>query len=112
MRIFRIPIQIMEKLFHVREVRKDDLKPEISAPQKPAGTFVNKLTAASLRQLLGRDFPIKISVWRSVSVRFLRAMIQPGLLGKFWLNVLYMKEELFPGFFGEKGQYPLITFKK
>ncbi len=57
MRIFRIPIQIMEKLFHVGEVRKDVLKPEISAPQKPAGTFVNKLTLPALGNYLGDGFP-------------------------------------------------------
>ena len=112
MRIFRFPMRIMEKFIHVGEDRTDDAKPAGAITQKPAGTFVHKLTTTSLRQLLGEDFPIKIAVWRSVSVRFLRAMIQPALLGKFWLKVLYMKEEWFPGFFGEKGQYPLITFKK
>jgi len=73
---------------------------------------VHKLGAASLRQQLGQDFPVEIRVWRSVSVRFLRAMIHPFLLGRFWLWVLYILEELSPRFFGEKGQYPLITFNK
>lgn len=112
MRLFRFPIRVMEKLFHVGEDCILDIKPAGTAAQKPAGTFVHKLTAASLKQLLGDDFPIKIGVWRSVSVRFLRAMIQPALFGKFWLKVLYMKEDWFPGFFGKKGQYPLVTFKK
>jgi ubiquinone/menaquinone biosynthesis C-methylase UbiE len=53
-----------------------------------------------------------ISVWRSVSVRFLRAMIHPFLFGRIWLWILFGLEELFPTFFGEKGQYPLITFTK
>ncbi len=112
MQIFHFPMRTMEKLFHVGEVKRVNLETANDAQQKPAGTFVHKLTAASLRRLLGEGFPIKISVWRSVSVRFLRAMIQPSFLGKFWLKVLYMKEEWFPGFFGEYGQYPLITFKK
>lgn len=112
MQIFHLPMRIMEKLFHVGEVKRVNQESDNEKQQKPAGTFVHKLTAASLRRLLGEDFPIKISVWRSVSVRFLRAMIQPPLLGKIWLQVLFMKEEWFPGFFGEFGQYPLITFKK
>jgi SAM-dependent methyltransferase len=112
MSIFRFPILIMEKIFHVGEARVGDSKADGGKTQKPDGTFVNKLSPTNLRQLLGEDFPIKITVWRSVSVRFLRAMIQPALLGKFMLKVLYMKEEWFPGFFGEKGQYPLITFNK
>jgi SAM-dependent methyltransferase len=112
MRFFRLPMRIMEKLFHAFEENRKNLESIDEAQHKPAGTFVNKLTAISLRRLLGEDFPIKISVWRSVSVRFLRAMIQPSFFGKFWLQVLYMKEEWFPGFFGVYGQYPLITFRK
>lgn len=112
MRFFRLPMRIMEKLFQGSEGRTVNVKSNDLVTQKPAGTFVHKLTATSLRQLLGKDFPIKIAVWRSVSVRFLRAMIHPALLGRFWLKVLYIKEELFPEFFGKKGQYPLITFKK
>jgi len=112
MRFFRLPMRIMEKLFQGSEDRTVNVKSNDLVTQKPAGTFVHKLTATSLRQLLGKDFPIKIAVWRSVSVRFLRAMIHPALLGRFWLKVLYIKEELFPEFFGKKGQYPLITFKK
>ncbi|MCJ7519869.1 MAG: class I SAM-dependent methyltransferase [Anaerolineaceae bacterium] len=112
MRFFRLPMRIMEKLFQGSEGRTVNVKSNDLVTQKPAGTFVYKLTATSLRQLLGKDFPIKIAVWRSISVRFLRAMIHPALLGRFWLKVLYIKEELFPEFFGKKGQYPLITFKK
>ena len=112
MRLFRLPMRIMEKLFHAPENNQQSLGSTKESQPKPAGTFVNKLTASNLRQLLGDDFPIKIRVWRSVSVRFLRAMIQPSLLGKFWLKVLYLKEEWFPGFFGIYGQYPLITFRK
>lgn len=114
MRLFRLPMRVMEKLFNAAENDQKSLGSAEGAPlkSKPAGTFVNKLTASNLRQLLGGDFPITIRVWRSVSVRFLRAMIQPSLLGKFWLKILYMKEERFPGFFGIYGQYPLITFRK
>ncbi len=112
MRFFRLPIRMMEKLFLTADENQNKSRPAEVSENKPAGTFVNKLTASNLRLLLGKDFPIKIRVWRSVSVRFLRAMIQPGLLGRFWLKVLYLKEEWFPGFFGIYGQYPLITFKK
>ena len=112
MRLFQFPIRAMEKIFHAAENNQKRLESAEEGQLKPAGTFVNKLTASTLRQLLGEDFPIKIRVWRSVSVRFLRAMIQPSLFGRFWLKVLFMKEEWFPGFFGVYGQYPLITFKK
>jgi SAM-dependent methyltransferase len=115
MRFFKYPILMMEKLFPVGEKKPAEKKTVVAEPQiqlKPEGTFVYKLTSSSLKQLLGEDFQLKIRVWRSVSVRFLRAMIQPDLAGKFWLKLLYIKEELFPGLFGVLGQYPLIIFIK
>ena len=113
MRWFNKPILVMEKLFHKfppssKQVKKNDG----DIFKKPKGTFVHKLNAQGLRDLLGANFSISINVWRSVSVRFLRAMIHPFLFGRIWLWILFGLEELFPAFFGEKGQYPLITFTK
>jgi hypothetical protein len=39
-------------------------------------------------------------------------VIKPWLLGRFWLWLLYGVGGAFPVYFGEKGQYPLITFPK
>ena len=50
----------------------------------------------------------EIYSWRSVSVRFLRAVIHPATGGRLWLRLLFWLEDRFPRFFGEKGQYPLI----
>jgi SAM-dependent methyltransferase len=117
MRFFRYPVLLMERLTSRKKESKpakEEKKP--AAPpakkSKPEGTFVHKLDAQGLRELLGPDFPVNITVWRSVSVRFLRAMIQPYMLGRLWLALLYGLEELFPRYFGEKGQYPMITFTK
>ncbi len=122
MRFFRLPMTIMEKVTSQKSAvqpagKKEDAdKPASAAAEKPAskpkGTFVHKLDANGLRALLGSNFPVEIRVWRSVSVRFLRAMVQPWLLGRFWLWLLFRLEELFPRFFGEMGQYPLIAFSK
>ncbi|NPV86530.1 MAG: class I SAM-dependent methyltransferase [Anaerolineae bacterium] len=78
----------------------------------PTGTFVNKMGAEELRSALQGEITFQIYCWRSVSVRFLRAVIHPKLAGRLWLRLLYMLEERFPHFFGEKGQYPLIVFSK
>ena len=113
MRWFNKPILIMEKLFSKLIPSSKQIKKytgDIS--KKPKGTFVHKLNAQRLRDLLGTDFPISISVWRSVSVRFHRAMIHPVLIGRIWSGILFGLEEFFPAFFSEKGQYPLITFTK
>ncbi len=114
MSYFNKPIIVMEKLFHklTPSFEQTGKKNTGEISKKPKGTFVHKLNAQGLRDLLGTDFPISISVWRSVSVRFLRAMIHPFLFGRFLLWILFKLEELFPAFFGEKGQYPLITFTK
>lgn len=80
--------------------------------QARAGTFVQKLDAKWLKSALKGKMPFKILVWRSVSTRFLRTMIQPQWHGRFWLRVIYSLEELFPGFLGENGQYPMLVVKK
>lgn len=77
----------------------------------PTGTFVEKLDAVWLRRELA-DLQPQIWVWRSVSVRFLRAVIHRVLAGRLWLRLLYALEERFPHYFGEKGQYPLIVIHK
>lgn len=81
-----------------------------SAP-KPTGTFVQKQDAAGLKQELSA-YQVEIRVWRSLSVRFLRAVIKEKLGGRFWLKLVYWLEERFPHYFGENGQYPLVIIHK
>jgi len=80
--------------------------------QYRAGTFVEKLDAKWFKQAMKGQVPFKILVWRSVSTRFLRTMIQPQWAGRFWLKILYWLEEIFPRFLGENGSYPMIVMKK
>ncbi len=78
----------------------------------PVGTFIRKQDAHWLRRELGGRIPFEIYVWRSVSVRFLRAVIHASLGGRLWLRLLYWLEDTFPRFFGEKGQYPMVVIRK
>ncbi len=78
----------------------------------PSGTFVEKMTPAWLKARIGAHIPLEIRVWRSVSVRFLRAMIHERLLGRVWLRLIFALEERFPHYFGENGQYPMIILRK
>ncbi len=78
---------------------------------EPTGTYIHKQDARWLRQQLqGMEFEIRC--WRSVNVRFLRAVIHSSLGGRFWLRLLYWFEDRFPHYFGEKGQYPLVVIRK
>lgn len=77
-----------------------------------AGTYVLKTDWRWFKNEMQEILPFTIRVWRSVSVRFLREAIHPELSGKFLLKLLFFLEELFPVFFGKRGQYPLIIFKK
>lgn len=79
---------------------------------RPTGTYIQKLDAAWLRSLLNGRMEFEIRVWRSVNVRFLRAVVHAPLGGRLWLALLYWFEERFPHFFGEKGQYPLVIIRK
>lgn len=79
---------------------------------EPTGTFIRKLDAAWLREQIGGRMRYEIYPWRSVSVRFLRAVVHDVTGGRLWLRLLFGLEERFPRFFGEKGQYPLIVIHK
>ena len=109
-------IQFMERRSGARQPETE--KPASQTPEnqtslsEPTGTYVSKYDAAWLKRAMDGKIPYEIRVWRSVSVRFLRAVIHPHLAGRFWLWLLYQFEEIFPLFFGEKGAYPLIVIRK
>ena len=88
------------------------LEPEKPKEASPTGTFIQKLDVDWLREHLAGKMEYEIQVWRSVNVRFLRAVIHRQLAGKLLLKMLYWMEERFPHYFGEKGQYPLIVIHK
>jgi SAM-dependent methyltransferase len=95
-----------------RNSKKDPIKETDSLNKKPKGTFTNRHDVAWVKGEIGSRMPVKIFVWRSVSVRFLRSLIHPLTGGRFWLRILYWLEERYPHFFGERGQYPLIVLSK
>jgi SAM-dependent methyltransferase len=78
----------------------------------PTGTFVNKLDAAWLLGMLDGKMSFKIYPWRSVSVRWLRALVHTASGGRLQLRLLYALEERFPRWFGENGQFPLVVITK
>lgn len=109
-------IKLGERLFH-REIKlnsetTDESIKKQPAQEKPAGTFVEKFDAVTFKKEILPQYNARIYVWRSVSVRFLRAVIHKGWGGKVKLGILYFFEELFPRTLGEKGQYALIVIKK
>jgi hypothetical protein len=67
------------------------------------GTFVSKHDSTWLKGEIGALMPVEILVWRSASVRFLRAFVHPWLAGRYLLRVLYALEERYPNFFGNMG---------
>jgi len=62
------------------------------------------------QKLKGMDF--EITVWRSVSVPFLRMYIHPYLFGAAILRAIHRQEESNPTLYGRIGQYPLIVIRK
>ena len=86
-------------------------KPE-EAGSAQKGTFTSRHDVAWIKEVVGTQMPLEILVWRSASVRFLRAVIFPWLGGRYWLRLLYRLEEKNPHYYGENGQYPLIVINK
>lgn len=83
-----------------------------AANDSAKGTFTNRHDVAWVKTVVGGHMAVEILVWRSVSVKFLRNMIQPVLGGRLWLRLLFWLEERYPHYFGENGQYPLIVIRK
>jgi SAM-dependent methyltransferase len=79
---------------------------------QPVGTFIRKQNPAWLQEQIGGRMQYAIYCWRSVSVRFLRAVMHDITGGRVWLRLLFWLEDRFPRFFGENGQYPLIVIRK
>lgn len=87
---------------------------EAREAEKPApkGTFIRRRGVEWVKGELAKNMAVQILVWRSVSVHFTRSLIHARLGGRYWLRLLYWLEERWPGWFGEKGQYPLIVIRK
>jgi hypothetical protein len=65
---------------------------------------------SELPAVIGRS-KIEIRCWRSVNVRWLRALIH-NPYGKAALRHLFALEEKNPEYYGEYGQYPMIILTK
>lgn len=85
---------------------------KLGSTATPKGTFTNRHDFAWVKDQVSAQMPLEIFVWRSVSVRFLRALIHPWLGGHYWLRLLFWLEERYPHYFGQNGQYPLIVIRK
>ncbi len=87
-------------------------KKDWAAEDDQAGTFVEKMTPSWLKHELNGAVRFTIYPWRSLSPRFMRWFVRPGLGGAALLRLVYALEERFPHFFGENGQYPMIVLRK
>jgi ubiquinone/menaquinone biosynthesis C-methylase UbiE len=79
--------------------------------QDTTGTFVQKMTPEWLKREIGSKMTLEIKPWRSVSTRVLRWFVRP-FGGRTFLKFVFWLEGVFPKFFAENGQYPLIVIKK
>ena len=87
-------------------------KKDWAAEEDQAGTFVEKMTPSWLKRELQGGVRFRIYPWRSLSPRFMRWFVRPGLGGRQLLRLVFALEEKFPRFFGENGQYPMIVVSK
>jgi SAM-dependent methyltransferase len=87
-------------------------QPEPVNSKKPEGTFVTKTTPEWFKREIGNRMPLEIRPWRSLSTRILRLFVYPQLGGKLFLKFVFWLEGVFPEYFGENGQYPMIVIKK
>ena len=93
-------------------IATDETNTKEQGKKPPKGTFTARHDVAWIKDEVGAHMPVEIYVWRSVSVRFTRALIHPSFGGRYWLRLLFWLEDRFPHFFGENGQYPIILISK
>ncbi len=111
-------IKVMERLGVKTSVEAKTAKPSTPNPvnendtnKEARGTYTRKNSIAWIGTEL-KDYNPELLPWRSVSVRFLRALIHPWLAGKYWLRLLFWREEQDPHWYAENGQYPMIVIEK
>jgi hypothetical protein len=92
--------------------KTNPVNPGAKTKNDATGTYIQKLDANWLNQQIGDQIRYDVWVWRSVNVRFLRAVIHKVTGGRLWLRLIYWLEERFPHSMGEKGQYPIIVIRK
>ena len=98
----------------LRGKERSAVKKKAAEKQSATGTYVQKLDAEWIRNELPEvigDAAVEIRCWRSVSVRWMRALIHPPY-GKAALRHLFRLEEEKPAYYGEYGQYPMIILTK
>jgi hypothetical protein len=91
--------------------RSEKKKKEWLNEEEPTGTFVQKLTPEWLKREVGSMMTIEIKPWRSMSTRLMRWFVRP-FGGRTFLRIVFWLEGVFPKFFAENGQYPLIVILK
>jgi hypothetical protein len=91
--------------------RTEKKKKEWMTDEDPTGTFVQKMTPEWLKREIGSKMTVEIKPWRSMSTRILRWFIRP-FGGRAFLKFIFWLEGIFPKFFAENGQYPLIVIRK
>jgi SAM-dependent methyltransferase len=103
------PLVGLGRLLTGRTAKK---KKDWSSDVDQTGTFVEKMTPRWLKNELKGVVEFEIYPWRSLSPRFMRWFVRPQFGGRAYLRLVFWLEEVFPRFFGENGQYPIIVFKK
>ena len=78
----------------------------------PEITFVDKYDANWLKKNVGKDMPLKIYAWRSITSITTRLYAHSWLGGRIMLGFLFKLEARFSTWFGENGAYPLIVLEK
>lgn len=106
---------MVNRLIHpkTQDVPKQETGSLRKAKVPAKGTYTQHYDADTLMaEFVRYKIPAEIRVWRSLSIRFMRATIQPKLAGRTILRLVYHLEEKYPHFFGKNGQYPLIVIRK
>lgn len=106
------PLIAVARRFRGKPTNKKKKAGKKAAGGKQKGTYVQKHDADWFKKEIGSRYDLKIYVWRSINVRFMRNFISGRLGGRTLLKFVYWLEERFPHFMGERGAYPMIVINR
>jgi ubiquinone/menaquinone biosynthesis C-methylase UbiE len=103
----RLAMRAVRRVFRLMEKRQNK-----ECGTTAAGLYFHPHGFSWVQQNLISRYNMEIAVWRSVSIPFLRMYVHRWLFGTLFLRCVYRLEEIFPGFLGKSGAYPLFIFTK
>lgn len=114
MKLFLYPAR---KLRQLASFMRANLGRGVSQPaghqqQEKESLYSHTFDLRWFQQEIATKAPLKLAVWRSLSVEFMKSYIHGRTAGRLILGIFFRLEQRWPAFFGRHGNYPMFVITK